>query len=653
MPYNILFSSKQIGTVCVKNRLVMPAMGTGLAHTDGTVSDEMIAFYEERAKGGAGLIITEVTMVNPTGRHNPWQIAAFDDSHIPGLTRLAERVHQYGCKIFLQLYHPGCQTFNDLVGGPLLTPSGIPRKSMPPQECRPMTQYEINNLVLDFAEAAERAKLAGVDGVEIHAAHGYLLNQFLSPYSNKRTDEYGGDWKGRARIVQEIVTAIRERVGRDYPVTLRMSVDEFMEMTDIPEPGLKLEESLKMLSWLVPFGFDAVSVSSGTYDTQNIAWEPSSYQPGWRLYLAKAVKKAVDVPVIAVSVLRDPDFAEQVLSQGDTADFVGVARGQLADPEWGVKAMEGRADEIRRCISCLHCMEQLAFHNHTECAVNARSHHELEYGPLKQDGAGRKVVVVGSGPSGLESARVLALRGFRPVLFEQEGELGGQLCYAAKPPMKEKINWLIQYYTRQLDLLGVEIRLNTRATVQAIQEEQPYAVFLATGSLPTIPRSIEGADQDHVHSPLDILSGRVRPEGRTVVVVGSGMTGLETADLLCRWNNRVTVVEMQDTLGPDLYFQNRDDILDRLKKYQVRLLPSRRLLAIGADRIRVMNLPEETEETIDAQEVVLSLGVHADLSIHEEVLKAFPNAVLVGDAHCVGRIAGAVRSGYLAAAGLC
>ena len=652
MPYNILFSPKQIGSLTVKNRLVMPAMGTGLANTDGTVSDGMLAFYEERAKGGAGLIVTEVTMVNPTGRHNPWQIAAFDDSHIPGLTRLAERVHQYGTKIFLQLYHPGCQTFNDLVGGPLLTPSGVARRSLPPQQCRPMTAEEIRSLVEDFAAAAERAQRAGVDGVEIHAAHGYLLNQFLSPYSNKRTDEYGGDWKGRARIIREIVCAIRQRVGRDYPVTLRMSVDEFMEMTDIPEPGLKLEESLQILPWLVPFGFDAVSVSSGTYDTQNVAWEPSSYQPGWRLYLARAVKQAVDVPVIAVSVIRHPDFAEQVLERGDTADFVGVARGQLADPEWGVKAMEGRADEIRRCISCLHCMEQLAFHNHTECAVNARSHHELEYGPLKRDGAGRRAVVVGSGPSGLEAARVLALRGFQTTLLEQEEELGGQLRYAAKPPLKEKINWLIQYYTRQMELLGVEVRRGVRATVQTIREERPDAVILATGSLPTLPKSIEGVDRPNVHSPLDILSGRVRPEGKVVVVVGSGMTGLETADLLCQWNNRVTVVEMQETLGPDLYFQNLDDILARLKACQVRLLPSRRLLAIGTDRVRVMNLLEETEETLEAEEVVLALGVHADRSVHREVLEAFPNAVLVGDADCVGRIAAAVRSGYLAAARL-
>ncbi len=652
MTYPTLFSPQKIGELTIKNRLVMPAMGTGLANEDGTVSDAMLAFYEARAKGGAGLIITEVTMVDgQNGRNGPRQIGACDDAQIPGLKKLADKIHSYGTKLFLQLYHPGNQTFCDSVGEETLrTPSGVESRVLH-QPAREMTKEEIHKLIEQFADAAARAQAAGIDGVEIHAAHGYLLNEFLSPYTNKRTDEYGGNWKGRAQIVRDIVVAIRKRVGLRFPVTLRMSVDEFLEMTDIPDKGLTLNESLCIIPYLVPFGVDAVSVSSGIYDTQNVSWEPTSYAQGWRIYLAEAVKKVSLVPVIAVSVIREPLFAEQILEEGKT-DFVGIARGQLSDPEWGVKAQSGRENEIRKCISCLHCMESLSTGEHAECAINAESHHELEYGALKKDGNGRKVVIVGAGPSGMEAARVLALRGFKPILFEKTKRLGGQLYLAAKPPMKMKINWLIDYYHRQLELLGVDIRLNTVATVEEISREKPDAVFLATGSVPVIPTNLEGADGENVYSTVDILTGAVRMTGKKVVVVGSGMTGLETAEMLCEEGNKVAVIDMLEEIGSGLYIQNLLDNLERLKKYRTALLPGRRLLAIASDRIRVLDLAENQEETIAADAVVLSMGVRADRTIFEGVLGRYPNAVLLGDAGNIGRIAHAVRSGYLEAAAL-
>jgi 2,4-dienoyl-CoA reductase-like NADH-dependent reductase (Old Yellow Enzyme family)/thioredoxin reductase len=643
--YDYLFSPGQIGTLSVKNRVVMTAMGTGLANKDGTVNEKMISFYEARAKGGTGLIITEVTSVNGVhGRHNPWQIGAYSDDQITGLSELARRMHKYDAKIFLQLYHPGNQTFCDLVGGTLMTPSGVESRLLK-QASRAMTIEEIHTLVGEFADAAERAKKAGIDGVEIHAAHGYLLNEFLSPYTNKRTDEYGGDWKCRAKIIKDIITAIRERVGRDFPVILRMSVDEFLHMTDIGETGLTLEESLKIIPWLVSFGFDAVSVSSGTYDTQNIAWEPTSYQQGWRMYLAEAVKEVVDVPVIAVSVIREPGFANSIIEKGST-DFVGIARGQLADPEWVLKAQSGREDEIRKCISCLHCMESLAMKNHTECAINALSHHEYEYGELKVDGNGRKAVVIGAGPSGMEAARVLAMRGFNTVLFEKSAELGGQLRYAAKPPLKDKINWLIDYYKKQLELLKVDVRTGTEVTVNLLDAEKPDAVFLATGSLPIIPRSIKGYDRDMVYDVLDILSGKITLSGKNVVVVGSGATGLETAEMIAEQGNNVTVIEMMDKIGPGLFFQNLIDVTGRLREHNAKFMTSCKLVAIESDHIVVENLKECKEERINTDAVVLSLGVYADKTIHEEILKKYPNSVLIGDAASVGRIANAVHSAY-------
>ena len=651
MKFPVLFSQKNIGTMTLKNRIVMPAMGVGLANPDGTVSEAMIEFYKKRAEGGVGLIITEVTMVNGVhGRHNPQQIAAFDDMHIPGLTKLADSLHNHGTKLFLQLYHPGNQTFCDLVGGPLRTPSGIESRVLH-QASREMTVEEIKDLVNDFAAAAARAKKAGVDGVEIHAAHGYLLNEFLSPYTNKRTDLYGGDMIKRARIIQELITAIRNEVGRDYPVTMRITADEFLETAGIKEPGLGLLSAVKIVKHLVPFGLDAISVSSGIYDTQNTAWEPTSYPQGWRLYLAETIKEAVDVPVIAVSVIREPEFAEKILKKNVT-DFVGIARGHLADPEWGKKAMAGRTADIRKCISCLHCMESLSKTNHTECAVNARSHHELEYGPLKENGNGRKVVVVGAGPSGMEACRVLALRGFKPVLFEQSETLGGQLNLASAPPYKEKLLWLIDYYAQQFRLLNVDVRFNTKATAEIIAKEAPEAVFLATGSVPIVPRSIPGIDGEHVYTTTDIISGKVTLFGKQVVVIGAGMTGLETAEMLGIQGNMVSVVEMLDEIGSGIYIQNLMDVIGRLQSQHARFFPSHKLLKIEADGIIVENQQTGDVKQMTADAVVLSLGIKADTSIHEEVLSAYPNAVLIGDAGKAGRIASAVHSGYKAASSL-
>ena len=647
MSYELLFSPMRLGSFTVKNRLVLPAVRTGLARKDGTVTPELIAFYQARAAGGAGLIVVEGAMVSPAGRGGVRQLAAFSDCQIPGLSRLREEVHACGTGIFLQLTHADGRISAQYTGRPPLV-SGV---SDPRPLCMTLGGPEILDLAQAYAGAARRALQAGFDGVELSAAHGSLLQQFLSPHTNTRTDEFGGDWRRRCRALQEVITAVRRQVGPDFPVILRLSADEFLELSEVPDQGLTLGDSLSILPWLVPFGLDGISVTSGTYETQNTAWEPYSYQPGWRLYLAEAVKRAVTVPVIAVSVIRDPEMAEQIL-QDDIADFVGVARGQIADPDWGRKARENRADQIRRCVSCLHCREHLTLTGQAECALNAVSHHELEYGPLRRDGAGRKVAVVGGGPSGLEAARVLALRGFAPVLFEREEELGGQLRLAARPPLKDKLHWLLDYYRRQMALLQVDLRLGTTATVELLRQEDPYAVIAATGSLPAPPTAIQGAQQKSVYSPLDILTDRVQLSGKTVVVAGSGLMGLETAELLCQQGNRVTVIEMQDTLGPDLYFQVRDDILRRLKRYQTRLFPGRQLLAIGPELVRVMNLTEQTEETLPAQAVVLSIGVQADRSLHAQLLAMFPNTLFVGDADCVGRIAGAVRSGYRKAAQL-
>lgn len=643
--YQNLFQPGRIGKVEIRNRVVMTSLLTGLANKNGTVSEGLIAFYETRAQGGAGLIITEATQIVPGGCHNKFQLGAFEDSQISGLAEMVKRIHACGSSFFMQLYHPGSQTTNKLAGGELLTPSGLGSKALPAQKCRAMDQADIDDLVKAFAEAAIRAKKAGFDGVELNAAHGYLLNQFLSPYTNKRTDAYGGNIKGRCRLVQEIIVAVRQAVGKDFPITLCISADEFLEKAGIKEDGIGLPETIAILTQLIPFGLDAVSVSAGTLETQNCAWEPISYPQGWRTYLPETVKRNIFVPVIGTSVIREPAFAEQLLKRG-AMDFVGVARGQVADPEWAMKAEQGRANEIRRCISCLHCMQQLVETGHSECAINPKSHHEAEYGVLKVTGDNQPVVVVGGGPAGMEAARILALRGYKPILFEKANRLGGQLLLADKPPHKGKIDWLISYYEERLKVLNVDVRLNTEATAELIAAENPIAVFLATGSVPSRPASIVGIDGDNVCIAPDVLTGKVDIRGKQVVVVGDGLTGIETAETLGLQENVVSVVGRNSEIGERIYVQNRQGVLDSLIVQHARFFPRRELVSISADGITVKNTATDDLLFMPTDVVVLSLGVRPNLKRRDEFIEAFPDAIILGDAIRGGRIADAVHTAY-------
>lgn len=341
MSYKNLLSPINIGSLRLRNRVVMGAMGNMTANPDQTISQCSIAYYAERAKGGVGLVINEVTRVNDEhGMMGDRQTSVTSDKFIPRLKELADAVHYYGGAIFLQLHHPGRQTA--VPNGKCATPSGVPSMLIN-WPCFEMSTEQVEELVLQFIDGAERCKKAGIDGVELHAAHGYMLNQFLSPFTNKRTDKYGGSTKKRARIIEEIVTGIRKRLG-DYPIMLRISADEFLERSIFPVPkgetGLKLEESVEIVRYLVPFGIDAVNVSAGIYETMNEAWEPVSYPEGWKIYLAEEIKKAVDVPVFGVGVIRNPEFAETIIAEG-RVDGVTIARGCWQIRNGAIKLLKG------------------------------------------------------------------------------------------------------------------------------------------------------------------------------------------------------------------------------------------------------------------------------------------------------------------------
>lgn len=648
--YKHLFSPIKIGSLTIRNRVIMAAMGCGTANKDTSVSQRQIAYFTERAKGGAGLIITGVSRVNDnTGATDSNQISLAKDENIPSIRRLADSIHKEGTAIFIQLFHPGNQTSMHAIGGqPTVSPSGL-RCQLTKVPSRAMTIEEIHSLAEDFGNAALRAQKAGIDGVEIHCAHGYLLNQFLSPYSNRRTDEYGGSMENRARIVVEIVQAIRKRVGNSFPVTFRISADEFFERSVFPHdiPGLSLKDGVALCKYLVPFGFDAVNVSAGTYETMNTAWEPTSYNEGWKVYLAEAVKKEVDVPVFCAGTIRNPAFAESVIADG-RADAVCVARGLLADPNWCNKAYTGRDAEIRRCISCLYCMQQLTTHGHEGkpfgCAINARAAHEVDYPQLKGNGNGRKVVVVGGGPAGMEAARVLSARGFRVILMEKGSRLGGQLLLAAAPPGKGKILWLVEYFETVLPKQGVQILLNTAATANQIKKENPYAVFVTTGAEPIRPGKIEGIHNKNVILYTDILKGNVVLKDTSVIIIGSGMSGLETASSLVEYNNRISIIEMADKIGPGIAFQLLTDAKEHLAGHSVNYYPSHKLLRVLPKQVELEH--HGTTVLLDSDYVVLAMGVRGDSSLAEALKKDLERVFPLGDVLHPGKISDAIHAAF-------
>lgn len=649
--YEKLFSPAKLGRLEIKNRVVMEPMGNCLAALDGSCTDEDAAFYAERAKGGTGLIIAETTSVDyEHGRANLHNLALHCDENIPSFRKLADAVHEYGSHVFVELYHPGRQGMCIInQNEPMAAPSVTECQSVH-QPTREMTTQECYEMVDKYVSAAVRAQKAGIDGVMLHAAHGYLLTQFLSPYTNKRTDEFGGSLENRARIVLLIMKGIREKCG-DYPMAIRISADEFLDTIGLPkEAGITLEMSKEYAKMFEEAGCDAIDVSCGIYETMNTAWEPAGYDQGWKAYLAAEIKKTVSIPVFCTSLIRDPAYAEKLLNDG-VCDFVGSARQQFADPEWANKAMQGREKEIRKCISCLNCMATLMFADATEvpcqCAVNIAGGSELKYGKFKEDGDGRTVVVIGAGPAGLEAARVLAMRGFKPVVLEKSSKIGGQLVFASAPPKKEKLNWLVDYYRSQCEKYGIEIRLNTPATEELVRSLQPYGVIVASGSVPVMPGSIEGIRGKNVYTVADILSGNKKFFGKNIIVVGSGMSGLETAEYLAFEGNTVSVYEMADTIGPDMFFQNMIDVQSRLAIHDVQQYPKHKLVRITEDGCEFELTESGEQKTVTADAVIVSLGVRpapVDMSSLEGV-----KVVTVGDAVKGGKIRSAVEGGFMAA----
>lgn len=642
----LLGSPCQIGTLTIRNRTVLEAMGNGLSELNGNVSPAEIAFYAARAKGGIGLIMTEcVSVDSETGRANPRNMCIDRDEQIPGYQRLADAVHENGAKVFVELYHPGRQGVSMFNGGrKMFAPSPIECNAVH-EPVVEMTLDDIQTMVQKFIDGAVRCQKAGIDGVLIHGAHGYLVNQFLSPYTNKRTDDYGGTPEKRARFALEIIRGIRAACGPDYPIAIRISACEYLDYIGLPqEEGITLELSKTYCRMFEEAGIDLLDVSAGIYETMNTAWEPTGFDQGWKVELARELKKVATVPVVCTALIREPAFAEQLLQDG-VCDFVGSARAHLADPEWPNKAIAGQAEEIRPCISCLNCMKGLMSSGTVRCAVNAQACMELERSDLRINGNGRPVVIIGAGPAGMEAARVLAIRGFSVTVLEKEAEPGGALLQAGKPPHKEKILLFVDYLKRQLDRLGVRVECGVEVTPDLVAARKPYAVFLAAGASPVVPASIPGIHGANVLLSSDILTGAKSLTGQRVAVIGAGMTGLETAEYLDSVGNTVSVFDMLDGVAIGEHFQNVIDIEKRLGN--VPQYVGHQLVSISETGCIFQTKDgSSVEHPCDA--VVLAMGMKPNLDFAKQ-FRDFPNYQLLGTNKVYSSIAPAVESAYIAA----
>ncbi len=639
MKFKKLFQRGKIANLDIKNRIVMTSMVPPMGTANGEMTDEYIRYYEERAKGGTGLIITgAATIDDVTGNAGVFHhVDLTHKNHQLPMEKLARVLHKYDTKVFMQLVHPGKETHSIFNGGRApVAPSSI--MSRYGEMTHELTKEEIKAITKKFADGAAMVKAAGIDGVEIHGAHGYLLNEFMTPLFNKREDEYGGSFENRMRFITEVYHAMRAAVGERYPLGVRISGDEFIEGGNTTEDGVKIAQYMEKL------GVDWIDVTVGVQETGHFNREPASFQQGWKKNVAKTIKAAVNVPVIAVNTIKKPEFAESLLEEG-VCDFIGMARGQLADPFWANKAKGGNEDEIRTCISCLVCFEELAGGRMLKCSVNPKMGREAEFECMNQNGNNQPVAVVGGGPGGMEAAIVLAKRGFDVTLFEKDAQLGGQLNYANKPPLKEKITWLTEGMVAQVKKAGVKVKLNTEATLEELKALNPVGVFVCCGSEPIRPKSIEGIFGDNVYTVPEVLSGQKTLDGKDVVVIGSGLAGLETAVYLGDKGCKLSIVEMKDSIGEGIYITVLQDVLRELEPYSANMYPKHTLSKVVADGVEVTDENGETV-SIKADAVLLSMGVKPRSDVVEMIQNNFDNVVLVGDSIKDGRIIDATRDGY-------
>ncbi len=633
--FTALFQPIKIGKLEIKNRLSVPPMGTGFAADDGGVSERLIKYHEQRAKGGFGLITVEVTAIDgDRGLGSGHQLCLYDDKFIPGFKKLADTVHKYGTRLSVQLFHPGRSTFPHFLNGKQpVSASDVPDPVMR-QVPQPLSVEEIKNLVEKFAQAAKRAKEAGCDAVEFHGAHGYLMAQFMSAYANKRTDEYGGGPEGFVRFPLEIVKRARQLVGPDFPILFRISADEAVPL------GRTVPESLEMMKKLVEAGVNAIDVSIGVMESAQYTSAPPDMPEGFNADTSMQFKKAFKLPVLVAGRINDPATALDIV-KGGKADIVHIGRQSLTDPEWPNKVKEGRLDDIVKCLSCNEaCIEGLAtwLRPSITCVQNLAVGREAQYTqpPVSRP---RTVLIAGGGPGGLEAARTAALRGHKVILFEKDGYLGGQTKLVAIPPAKAVYCEVAQSRIKAIRNLGVDIRMGQWLTADMVREIKPDVLIVATGSEPAIP-NIAGVNLKNVISARKALSSE--EVGNNVLVIGGGLVGCETADYLAGKGKKVTIVEMLKYTARDIGPAARFFLRKRLKEKQVNILTLTTVKSISHEGVMVESAGNE-QKLGPFDTIVLAVGAVPVNDLAAQVGSSVPEVHVIGDAAKPGKILAAVE----------
>lgn len=657
MKYSKLFSPIKIGSITIKNRFAMAPMGPlGLADANGGWNQRGIDYYVERAKGGTGLIITGVTFFDqvvekqdPSTVPNPLYKPV---NFVKTSREMTERIHAYGSKIFLQLSGGfGRVTIPTNVGDiPPIAPSAIPHRWLD-KTCRAITVDEIHAIVKQFGEAAFHAKRAGFDGVQIHAVHeGYLIDQFAISMFNQRTDEYGGSLENRLRFAKEIVEEIKKTCGDDFPVTLRFSVKSMIKDwrvgalpgEDFEEKGRDTEEGLKAAKLLESYGYDALDTDVGTYD----AWwwnHPPMYQKkGLYRGYCKMVKEVVDIPVFCAGRMDNPDMALEAIENGE-CDVIDLGRPLLADPDYCNKLRCGKITQIRPCISCHEgCMGRVASYSLLNCAVNPQAARERvnAYEPILKK---KKVLIVGGGVAGCEAARVLAIRGHQPVVYEKGSRLGGNLIPGGAPDFKEDDIALADWYTNELNRLGVHAHLNTELNEEEIKAMDYDTVILATGSKPKV---FSLGDDSHTYTAEQVLL-KQKDAGKKTVVVGGGLVGCETALWLAQNGIHVTIVEALDKVmavnGP-LCAANKEMLEALLPFNGVEIITGAKVTEFANGEVKVYT--KEGSKTIMSDSVTLSVGYKEENTLYNNLQFDIPDLYLLGDAKKVSNIMYAIWDAF-------